>query len=120
MKYLKQFLIIIIVSCIGEVLNYYIPLPIPASIYGLIIMLLLLISKKIPLHAVKETAEFLINIMPVMFIPAAVGLIVYWKLLKQMLLPFCVITILSTILVFFVTGKVTDYVIKKKEGNNHE
>lgn len=114
MKYIKQFLIIILVSCIGEVLNHYIPLPIPASIYGLVIMLGLLISKKLRLEAVKETAEFLINIMPIMFIPAAAGLIVYWKQLEQMFIPFCLITIISTFLVIFATGKTTDYVIKRK------
>lgn len=120
MKYLKQFLIILLVSSIGEVLNYFIPLPIPASIYALIIMLLLLITKLVPLSAVSETADFLVNIMPVMFIPAAVGLIVYWTQLKQMLIPFCVITVVSTVLVMLSTGKVTDWFISRKEGEKHE
>ena len=115
MKYLKQFLIIILVSCVGEVLNHYIPLPIPASIYGLVLMLALLILKILPLEAVKETAEFLIDIMPVMFIPAAVGLIVFWNQLKDMLLPFGVITVVSTLLVMIVTGKVSDLMLKGKE-----
>ena len=115
MKYLKQFLIIILVSCIGEILNYYIPLPIPASIYGLVLMLLLLLLKIVPLHAVKDTAEFLINIMPVMFIPAGVGLIVYWKELKPMLIPACVIIVVSTILVMIATGKTSDLILGNKE-----
>ena len=38
MKFLKQFTIILIVSFIGEILNHLIPLPVPASIYGLVIM----------------------------------------------------------------------------------
>lgn len=114
MKYLKQFLIIILVSCIGELLNYLIPLPIPASIYGLVIMLGLLVSKTIRLEAVKETATFLIDIMSVMFIPAGVGLITYWAQLKQMLLPTCIIMIVSSILVMAITGKVTDYMIQRK------
>lgn len=114
MKYLKQFLIIILVSCVGEVLNHYIPLPIPASIYGLVLMLALLILKILPLEAVKETAEFLIDIMPVMFIPAAVGLIVFWDQLKDMLLPFSVITVVSTLLVMIATGKVSDLMLKGK------
>ena len=97
MKYLKQFLIIILVSCIGELLNYLIPLPIPASIYGLLIMLGLLITKTIRLDAVKETAQFLIDIMSVMFIPAGVGLITYWAQLKDMLLPTIVIIIVSSV-----------------------
>ena len=120
MKYLKQFLIIIIVSCIGEILNYFIPLPIPASIYGLVIMLSLLISKKLPLTAVEETADFLINIMSVMFIPAGVGLITYWAELKEMLLPTIVIIIVSSILVMAVTGKVADFFISRKEADSNE
>lgn len=120
MKYLKQFLIILLVSCIGECLNFLIPLPIPASIYGLVLMLSLLVSKKLELNAVKETAQFLIDIMPVMFIPAAVGLIAFWDKLKTMLLPFFIITIISTILVMITTGKVTDFILEKKEGNKNE
>ena len=115
MKYIKQFLIIIIVSCLGEILNRYIPLPIPASIYGLVIMLGLLMSKILKLEVVKEVADFLINIMPIMFIPASVGLITYWEQLKPILLPYVIITLLSTILVMISTGKVTDWILKLKE-----
>lgn len=122
MKYLKQFLIIILVSCIGELLNYLLPLPIPATIYGLVIMLGLLIFKIVPLDAVKETAEFLIEIMPVMFIPAGVGLIVYWPQLKNIIIPVCVIIVISSILVVLVTGKISDLLInivsKKGDGKD--
>ena len=122
MKYLKQFLIIILVSCIGELLYYLLPFPIPATIYGLLIMLGLLILKIVPLAAVKETAEFLIDIMAVMFIPAGVGLIVYWPQLKEFLIPICVIIVVSSILVMFVTGKTSDLLIRnnKKGDANHE
>ena len=120
MKYLKQFLIIMLVSCIGEILNHFIPLPIPASIYGLVLMLILLISKVLPLDAVKETAEFLINIMPVMFIPAAVGLIAFWEQLQPIVIPVIVITVVSTILVILSTGKITDLVLKGKDGEENE
>ena len=116
MKYIKQFLIIIGVSCVGELLNYLIPLPIPASIYGLVIMLGLLISKKLKLEAIKETADFLIKIMPIMFIPASVGLIAYWKQLQPFLIPIIVITILSTVFVMVATGKTTDFILETKEG----
>ena len=115
MKYIKQFLIIIGVSCIGELLNYLIPLPIPASVYGLVIMLGLLVAKKLRIDAVKETADFLINIMPIMFIPASVGLIAYWEQLQPFLTPVIIITVISTILVMVATGKITDLIIKTKE-----
>lgn len=122
MKYLKQFLIIILVSCIGELLYYLLPLPIPATIYGLVIMLGLLILKIVPLAAVRETAEFLIDIMPIMFIPAGVGLIVYWPQLKEFLIPICVIIVVSSILVMFATGKTSDLLIHNNENGdaNHE
>lgn len=70
MKYLRQFGIILAVTCAGEIMKYFIPLPIPGSIYGLILMFVLLLTKVIKVEHVKETGEFLIEIMPLMFIPA--------------------------------------------------
>lgn len=118
MKYMKQFLLILAVTCVGEILKYFIPLPVPASIYGLVIMLGLLVTGVVRLESVKETGEFLIEIMPVMFIPAAVGLLVSWEQLQPVLIPVCVITIVSTFAVMIVTGKVTDCLTEKKGESN--
>lgn len=114
MKYMKQLGIIFAVTCIGEILKYVIPLPIPASIYGLVLMLVLLITRKVKLEQVQDVADFLIEIMPMMFIPAAVGLLVSWKQLQSMLVPVVVITIVSTIIVMVVTGKVSDFLTKER------
>ena len=105
MKYLKQFLIILAVSFIGEAFHHIIPLPVPASIYGLVLMFILLCAKVLKLDDVKDTAEFLILIMPVMFIPAGVKLMVSWNDLRPVLLPAVLILLVTTVLVFFVTGK---------------
>ena len=75
MKYLRQFGIILAVTCAGEIMKYFIPLAIPGSIYGLILMFVLLLARVIKVEHVKETGEFLIEIMPLMFIPAGAGLI---------------------------------------------
>lgn len=120
MKYIRQFGIILAVTCVGEILKYFIPLPIPASIYGLVIMLVLLMTRRVRLESVKEAGEFLIEIMPMMFIPAAVGLLVSWKQLQPILLPVLVITVVSTFAVMIVTGKVTDCLTRKKEAEKHE
>ena len=114
MKYMKQLGIIFAVTCVGEVLKYLIPLPIPASIYGLVIMLLLLITRKLKLEQVQDVADFLIEIMPMMFIPAAVGLLVSWKQLQSMLVPAVVVTFVSTVVVMGVTGKVSDFLTKER------
>ena len=117
MKYMKQFGIILAVAFIGELLKYFIDLPIPASIYGLVIMLLLLMTKVISIEQVKETGSFLIEIMPMMFIPAAVGLITLWGDLKKLWLPLSVITVVTTVIVMAVTGRMTQLIIRVEKRN---
>ncbi len=112
MKYMKQFGIILIVTFLGEMLKLLIPLPIPASIYGLLLMLAALKTNIIPLHRVKEAGRFLIEIMPMMFIPAAVGLLDTWDSLKSICIPVLIITFISTVAVMAVVGRVTQFVIQ--------
>ena len=114
MKFLRQFMIILLLSFLGEVLKMFIPLPIPASVYGLVLMLLCLVTDILKTSQVKEAAFFLIEIMPVMFIPAAAGLIDSWKVLQQLLLPILVITVVITIFVMVVTGKVAQMIAQKR------
>ena len=92
-KYLRQFGIILGVTCAGEIMKYFIPLSVPGSIYGLILMFVLLLTGALKVEHVKETGEFLIEIMPLMFIPAGVGLLTSWSLLQSFLVPLLVITI---------------------------
>ena len=112
---LYQFGVILAVTFVGELLYALLPLPIPASIYGLIVMLICLGTKVVKLSQVKIAADFLIDIMPPMFIPAAVGLIVVWGDLKEILIPVVVITCLSTVIVMVCTGKVTQTLIRRKQ-----
>lgn len=118
MKYIKQLGIILTISFIGEILNHFIPLPIPASIYGLVLMFVCLQTGIIKLDAVKDTADFLIEIMPMMFIPAAVGLIESWEIIQPNALAYVAIAIVSTITVMFAAGHITQFIIRrsKKEG----
>jgi len=115
MKYIKQFGIILAVSFVGELLKYFIHLPIPASIYGLVIMLLLLATKIIRIEQVKDTGSYLLEIMPIMFIPAAVGLITMWDELKSLWLPLSIITILTTVIVMVTAGRVTQFIIRMEK-----
>ena len=116
MQYLKQFFIILAVSFIGEILNFYICLPIPASIYSLIIMLICLITKIIPLKSVKDASDLLIKIMPVMFVAPASGLMDSMKTIQEFLPEFLIIVFVSTILTMVVTGLTSEFIINKKEG----
>ena len=113
MKYIRQFAVILTISFLGEVLKALIPLQIPASIYGLLLMLAALCFKIIPLDAVKDTGKFLVEIMPLMFIPAAVGLTESWDKISPILVQLIVITVVSTVVVMAVSGLVTQWVIRR-------
>ena len=115
MKYMKQLGVILVISLTGEVLNHLIPLPVPASIYGLVLMLAALCLKIIRVSDVKETAVFLIEIMPMMFIPATVGLMTAFDILKPRLLAYAVIIIGTTVLVMAVSGVVTQALMHGRE-----
>lgn len=112
MKHIYQFFIILFVSFAGEILHFFIPIPVPASIYGLIIMLILLCTGIVKLSNVEKTSDFLIDIMPLMFIPGGVKLITVWNDVKPILLPLIVITAVSTVIVMAVTGKTTELIMK--------
>ncbi|MGN1210943.1 MAG: CidA/LrgA family protein [Candidatus Cryptobacteroides sp.] len=113
MKYVFQFLIILMFTFIGELLNYLIPLPIPASIYGIVLLFLALELKIVKVSDIKETSSFLIAIMPLMFLPPAVGVIESWDIIRQAWFPYIVVTLASTVIVMVVSGRVTQRLIRK-------
>ncbi len=117
MKYLKQIIIIMGISFVGEILKWAIPFKIPSSIYGLIIMFVLLNLKVIKTDQIRETANFFIDIMPIMFLPACVSLIIVWQDLKSFLLPLICIIVVSTFLVMGLSGKITDLIIDREKKN---
>lgn len=118
MKWIKQFGIILAVSFIGELLGNWIPLPIPASIYGIILLFLCLKLHLIPFDDVHETGDFLIEIMPLMFIPTAVGLLESWDIIRPSWIQYILITVSTTFIVMVAAGLVTQAVIRRtKKGD---
>ena len=103
MKYLFQFSIILLVTFAGELLHELLPLPVPTGIYGMALMFIALCTKVIKLEHVEDTADFLIEIMPLMFMPAVVRLMSTWRELTPMLAP-CIIAILLVTAVVMVTS----------------
>lgn len=106
------------ISLFAEVIKEMLPFSIPASIYGLVIMLVCLLTGIVKLEEVEQAADFLVEIMPLMFIPAAVGLMESFDVLRPILLQVGVIIVVTTIVVMAVTGKVTQYIIERKEKKN--
>lgn len=114
MRYLKQFLIILLFSLAGEALHALLPLPVPASIYGIVLLLACLMAGVVRVDAIREVSSFLIEIMQVMFIPAAVGLMESFGLLLPSLGAYITIMVVSTFVVMAVAGRVTQAVIRRQ------
>lgn len=113
MKYLGQLCIILLVCFLGEMLHMLIPLPVPAGIYGMVLLLLGLMTGVIRLSSVRETGRFLIDIMPVFFIAPTVALLDMWGVIKPIFLPYVVIILVSTVAVMVVAGRVTQAIIQR-------
>lgn len=113
MKYLLQFGIIMAVSFAGELFHDFLPLPVPASIYGILILFSLLRFKILHVAQIKETAMFLISIMAFLFLPAAVGLVVAWPVMKSAILQYIAANVLSFIACMAGTGFAAQFLLSR-------
>ena len=115
LKLFKQFTIIIFLSFLGEILHALIPFPIPASIYGIILLFFLLERKALRIDDIREVSDFLIFIMPLLFIPPAVGLIDVWDELRASLTAYATIIIAVTLIVMVSTGRITQWFLQNQK-----
>jgi holin-like protein len=112
-KIIKQSGIIFGVTMVGEFLNTLLPLPVPAGVYGLFILLALLCCGLVKLEDVESVGGFLTDVMPIMFVPVIAGLIDDYALVKDSLVPMLVISAVSTIFVMAVTGLVGEHLVQR-------
>lgn len=117
MKYLKQFLIILGFTLLGELLNRLIPLPIPPAIYGIVLLFAALCLRIIKLEQVADTANFFISFMPFFLVTPVVDLLRYWDLIAPELGSICIILAVTTVVTFAAAGAVTQW-LRKAGGDN--
>ena len=117
-RFMVSFAIIFAISLIGELLHAYIPLPIPASVYGVLLLFLALAGKVIPLEWVESGADLLIFIMPLLFVPSVVKLVTLKSLILDNLIPLLLIIVISSVVVMVVTGKVSQWMIERKDDDD--
>ncbi len=116
MKYVKEAGIIFGMSAAGEILNKLLPLPVPAGVYGLFLLLICLVTGLVKLEWLEATGNWLLDAMPIMFLPACVGIMESFGELRAVLIPFVVTAVVSTVLVIGVTGRVAQWIISRKRG----
>ena len=83
------------------------PLPVPASVYGLVLLLAALTAGIVKLEQVKETGTYLTGIFPLLFVPAAAGIMELWAEMGQLLLPILIAILPVTVLVMAAAGRTT-------------
>ena len=121
-NYLFQFARILAFCFLGEVCHAVLPLPIPASIYGLLLLLAALHFGLVKLEQVKEVGLFLTGIFPLLFVPAAAGVMELWAEMGDMLLPIIIAIIPVTVLVLVSAGRTTQALTQRKQAKeaNHD
>lgn len=117
MRYLRQLMIVLIPYIIGTILQLTLNLPIPGSVIGLILLFVALQIGIVKVEMIEELCEFLLSNMSFFFIPAGVGLMTAFGVLKGKWVPFTIIVILSTFMVWIVTALVVKTL---RKGRLHE
>ncbi len=116
MKYVKEAGIIFGMSAAGEILNQLLPFPVPAGVYGLFLLLICLLAGVVKPDMLEATGNWMLDAMPIMFVPACVGIMDSFGELKDVLVPFVVIAVASTAMVMGITGRVAQWIIRRKGG----
>ena len=114
MKILFQFCIIALFSFLGELLHTLIPFPIPAAIYGLVLLFLALLSGILKPDQIRETSDFLVSLLPLLFVAPLVGIVGSLPLIVDNLVPILVVLVVGTVVTFAVSGSVTQFVLAGK------
>ena len=114
MKYIGQFLYILLFTVLGEFLQAVIPLPIPAAVYGLVLLFAALCLKLVKVEQINKVSDFLLTILPILFVSPAVNLLESWGILAPHVISISLLVLSSTILVFAVAGLVAQLFCKKE------
>jgi holin-like protein len=116
MKTLKQLGIIITILLVGQILQQHFNLPIPGTVMGMIILLVLLLLKILKLQWVEKISSILLEHLSFLFVPAGVGILTSLDKFKGKVIPLFIVVMVSTIVVMVVTGVTVQLLIKNKKG----
>ena len=114
MKHIYPFTVIMAFTFLGELLNHFLPFPIPASVYGLVLLFLALRMKIVKAEKIEALGSSMVSLLPLLFVPPIVNLLDCWDVVKANLLPILVIVLTSTVLVFGISGKLTQIIMDRK------
>jgi len=100
MKYIKQFAIIALICLIGELIASFLPFTIPGNIMAMLLLTGLLIIRVVKEEHIKETCEFLLEIIGLFIVPVSVGIIAHFELIQSVGLQLLLISLITLVLTF--------------------
>ncbi len=118
MKIIIQIAILFSICWLSQIVEALLPIAFPASVIGMVLLLLLLLFRVLRVDHIREKSDFLLSNMAFFFIPAGVSIINYFDVLASSLLPFLVVCVVSTVLTFAVTAwavRLTRILLERRE-----
>ena len=121
MEKIKGFLLILLCLFAGNLLSSLTGLPVPGSIFGMIILLALLLTKAVRLETVEPAANLLISLMMIMILPGGVDLMNSFGKFAGIIPQLLIVSLLSTLLVITSSAWATQKLMrgKTKDGKGH-
>lgn len=114
MRYLQEAVLIAAITFAAELIKFFVPLPVPASIYGLILLFILLKSGALKLEQIETVGGLLLELMPLLLVPASVSFLTVLDTIQAMLLPVLIMGLIGTMVVMAVTGRVSQWLVQRK------
>lgn len=115
--YLTQSAWIFGFTLLGEALQRLLPLPIPAAVYGLVLLFAALCLKIVKVEQINKVSNFLLTILPLLFVSPAVNLLESWNILAPHVIPIALLVLSSTVLVFAIAGLVSQFFCGKEKAH---
>lgn len=112
MEIFKQLAIILMILECGKMTNKILNIPIPGSVIGMVLLLILLNFKILKIEKIERLSNFLLDNLAFLFIPATVSVMESYKIIKSQWIQIITICVITTVIVFGVTGFVVEKIIK--------
>ena len=111
----KEFMYILIFSVLGEMIAKAINLPFPGSVIGMLLLFLSLELKIISLNKIEKVGNFLLANLAILFIPAGVGIMTKFNLIKNIWLSFLLLNVITTIISLILIAKIVEFIKNRFE-----
>jgi len=118
MKYIKQFAVLVLICLIGELIVNFLPFSFPGNIMAMILLTGLLVSRVVKEEYIKETSEFLLEVIGLFIVPVSVGIIAHFELIRSVWIQLLLISLITLILTFAscaFTIRLTMKIINRKK-----